>query len=54
VSVSSQADCKDDGLTGAEEEEVAKRENTSEGDSADTERRGCAGVQHQDAHEAPQ
>ena len=44
----------DDGLTGAKEEEVAKREDTSAGDSADTQRRKCAGVQHQDAHAAPQ
>ena len=44
----------DDGLTGAKEEEIAKREDTSEGDSADAERRGCAGVQHQDAHAAPE
>ena len=44
----------DNGLTGAKEEEVAKREDTSAGDSADTERSGCAGVQHQDAHAAPQ
>ncbi len=44
----------DDGPVGAEEEEIAKREDTSAGDIADAEWRECAGVQHQDAHAAPQ
>jgi len=44
----------DDGLTGAKEEKVAKREDTSAGDSADAEWSERAGVQHQDAHAAPQ
>lgn len=54
VSVCSQADWMNDGFTGAEEEETAKRDNTSAGDSADAERRGCVGIQHQDAHAPPQ